>query len=259
MYEEKKVRFSWKSFIIKFIILVLIVVLVFMLLPLGNKKEANGHSKVFNDNFNSLKEVGNSYFTKDTLPDDNEDVKITLRQLINSKKIKTLKGADKKVCNEDTSYIKSYKKNIGYELEVHLECTDETETSYIYLGCFDNCSINPSSSTTKTTSSTKTTKTTKVTKKANSASTTRKTTKATTTTTRVKKYTVIFNENGGSKINTQYIIENNIVRKPANPTRDGYTFIGWFTESDTLYDFNSPVNNNIILIAKWKINAELGY
>ena len=161
MYEEKKVKFNWKSFFLKLFILILVVVLIFMLLPLGNKKEANGHSKAFNENFNSMKEVGNSYFTKDTLPDDNEEVKVTLRQLINSKKLKTLKGADKKVCNEDASYIKSYKKNIGYELEVHLECTDEKETSYIYLGCFDNCLVNPTSTTTKPTSTTKTTKTTK--------------------------------------------------------------------------------------------------
>ena len=108
-----KVRFNWKGFILKLIIVLLIIFLILKLLPFGSKKETNGHTKVFNDNFSSIKEVGNSYFTKDTLPDGDEEVKVTLRQLINSKKIKTLKGADKKVCNEDNSYIKSYKKNIS--------------------------------------------------------------------------------------------------------------------------------------------------
>ncbi len=249
MYEDSKVKFNWKGFILKLIIVLLIVFLVLKLLPFGSKKEANGHTKVFNDNFNSIKEVGNSFFTKDTLPQGDEESIVTLRQLINSKKIKTLKGADKKVCNEDSSYIKSYKKNIGYELEVHLVCGDEEETSYIYLGCFDNCEIKP------TTTATTTKKTTTTTKKAttNVNTTKKSTTKTTTTTTRVKKYAVIFNVNGGSRVSSQYVIEGKTAVNPGTPNRAGYSFEGWYLDGKK-YDFNTKVTSNIILIAKWKYN-----
>ncbi len=262
MYEESKVRFNWKGFLLKLIIILLVLFLVLKLLPFGSKKESNGHTKAFNDNFSSIKEVGSNYFNKENLPKDNEESKITLRQLINSKKIKTLKGADKKVCNEDNSYIKSYKKNIGYELEVHLVCGEEEETSYIYLGCFDSCEVK---TTTKTTTTTTTkTKTTKKSsdnssKSSNSSSKTNKTTKktTTTTTTRVKKYAVIFNENGGSKVSAQFIVEGKNASKPGNPTKNGYTFNGWYLNGKE-YNFNTPVKENIILIAKWIPNNLVG-
>lgn len=260
MYEDSKVRFNWKGFLLKLIIILLVLFLILKLLPFGSKKESNGHTKVFNDNFNSIKEVGSSYFNKDNLPKSDEESKVTLRQLINSKKVKTLKGADKKVCNEDNSYIKSYKKNIGYELEVHLVCGEEEETSYIYLGCFDSCEVKPTmtSTTTKTTTTTK--KASNNSSKNNSSSSnTNKTTKktTTTTTTRVKKYAVIFNENGGSKVSTQYIVEGKTANNPSNPTKAGYTFEGWYLNGSQ-YNFNTPVKENIILIAKWKPNDLIG-
>ena len=259
MYEEKRVRFDWKGFLLKLLIALLLIFLILMLLPFGNKKEANGHTKAFNDNFSKIKEVGNNYYTKDNLPAAGEESKITLRQLINSKKVKTLKGADKKVCNEDASYIKSYKKNIGYELEVHLECGEEKETTYIYLGCFDDCSVKPTTTTTTTTTKKKTT----TTKKSNnggssSSSETKKTTKkTTTTTTRVKKYAVIFNENGGTKVATQNVIAGRTATLPTNPTKEGYSFAGWYL-NDKPYNFNTPVNSNIVLIAKWFYNDHIG-
>ena len=259
MYEEKRVRFDWKSFLLKLLIALLLLFLIFMLLPFGNKKESNGHTKAFNDNFNTMKEVGNNYYNKDNLPAAGEESKITLRQLINSKKIKTLKGADKKVCKEDASYIKSYKKNIGYELEVHLECGEEEETTYIYLGCFDDCNVKPKTTTTTTTTKKKTTTTTKKRSSngGNGGSSTKTTTKKTTTTTKVKKYAVIFNANGGSNVVTQNVIAGQKASRPTAPTRVGYSFAGWYL-NDQQYNFNTPVNNNIILIAKWVYNNEIG-
>ena len=254
MYEDSKVKFNWKGFLLKLIIVLLVIFLILKLLPFNTKKENNGHTKVFNNNFTSLKEVGNDYFNKDNLPQDNEELKVSLRQLINSKKIKTLKGANRKVCNEDDSYIKSYKKNIGYELEVHLVCGDEEETSYIYLGCFDKCEVNPTTTTTTTTKKSTTKKVT--TKNATKKTTTKKAT-TTTTTTRVKKYAVIFNVNGGSKISTQYVVEGKTANNPGYPSKTGYSFVGWYLDGKE-YNFNTPVNSNIILIAKWKANEFIG-
>ncbi len=46
--------------------------------------------------------------------------------------------------------------------------------------------------------------------------------------------------------------------KPANPTKDGYTFGGWYTDAGctTEYDFNAPVTADITLYAKWTENKQ---
>ena len=260
MYEETKPKFNWKGFIIKFVIILLILILIIKLLPL-TQENSNKLSKTFTSNMSKLKEVGNTYYTKDTLPKELDDsVKTSLKDLIESKKINTLKGNDGKKCNEEESYIKAIKKSIGYELEVYLECGKETDTSYVYLGCYDDCG-NTTSQTKKTTEATtkkttkKTTKhTTKATQNNQTKNTTKKTT-TTTTTTKVKKYAIIFNVNGGSKVNMQTVEEGKKATKPTNPTKNGFTFAGWYTSNNELYDFNKPVYKNTILIAKWYVKG----
>ena len=67
----------------------------------------------------------------------------------------------------------------------------------------------------------------------------------------VKKYTVTFNSNGGSSVATQTIVAGGKATKPADPKRDGYTFVNW-THNGGAYNFNSPVNGNVILVANWE-------
>ena len=67
----------------------------------------------------------------------------------------------------------------------------------------------------------------------------------------INKYTVIFDSNGGSKVDSQVITESGKATKPQDPTRDGYIFIGWELNGQN-YDFNSNVTSNITLIAKWE-------
>ena len=66
-----------------------------------------------------------------------------------------------------------------------------------------------------------------------------------------KVYTIKFNSNGGSNINEQVVDEGNKVSKPNNPTRNGYKYVGWTLEGKE-YDFNSSVNRDITLVAKWE-------
>ncbi len=67
----------------------------------------------------------------------------------------------------------------------------------------------------------------------------------------VKSYSVSFNVTGGSSVPTQTITEGGKVTKPTNPTRSGYTFDKWLLGSSE-YNFNTPVNSNITLVATWK-------
>ena len=70
-------------------------------------------------------------------------------------------------------------------------------------------------------------------------------------------YTVSFDSNGGSSIANQSVESNHTASKPANPSKTGFTFAGWFTDKDctTAYDFNSKVTGDITLYAKWNINS----
>ena len=69
----------------------------------------------------------------------------------------------------------------------------------------------------------------------------------------VKTYDVTFNVNGGSAVTKQTINHNEKVSKPTDPTKDGYTFGGWYTdvECTQAYDFNSNVTEDLSLYAKW--------
>lgn len=52
----------------------------------------------------------------------------------------------------------------------------------------------------------------------------------------------------------QFVEIGSTVIQPADPIRDGYTFLGWF-ESANLWDFNDPVAQDITLFAGWKSNT----
>ena len=54
----------------------------------------------------------------------------------------------------------------------------------------------------------------------------------------------------GSDVTTVYVSKYSIVGKPVVPVREGYVFAGWYLDGE-LYEFNTPVNSNIVLIAKW--------
>ena len=66
-------------------------------------------------------------------------------------------------------------------------------------------------------------------------------------------YTVAFNSNGGSVVPTQTVVSGAKATEPADPTKDTYTFGGWYTEAalTNLYDFDTVVTSHLILYAKW--------
>ena len=73
-----------------------------------------------------------------------------------------------------------------------------------------------------------------------------------------QRFTVTFNSNGGSNVESQKVFPNEKVTKPENPTKepDGFTtydFDGWYTDEacSEEYNFESEVTKDIILYAKW--------
>ena len=65
---------------------------------------------------------------------------------------------------------------------------------------------------------------------------------------------VTFNSMGGSEVQTQTIVSGETVERPADPTRDGYIFKGWFIDEECLTEFNflTTIKADTTLYAKWE-------
>lgn len=68
-------------------------------------------------------------------------------------------------------------------------------------------------------------------------------------------YTVVFNNNDGSDVQTLTVEANTTITEPDAPTKDGYNFLGWFSDSNynNSYNFANPVVGNLNLYAKWAV------
>lgn len=68
---------------------------------------------------------------------------------------------------------------------------------------------------------------------------------------------VSFSAGEGSKVDFQTTAANGSITKPADPTRDGYTFGGWYADEacTEAYDFSTAVTADMTLYAKWIKNA----
>ena len=63
-------------------------------------------------------------------------------------------------------------------------------------------------------------------------------------------YTVTFDTDCDAVVEAQEVKENKQATQPADPTREGYNFGGWYLGEEK-YDFSTPVVENITLVAKW--------
>jgi uncharacterized repeat protein (TIGR02543 family) len=68
-------------------------------------------------------------------------------------------------------------------------------------------------------------------------------------------YTITFNTNGGTHVDPIIEEAETIVTQPANPTKEGNTFDGWYLDIQLTqpYTFSTMPENNISLYAKWNI------
>ena len=76
-------------------------------------------------------------------------------------------------------------------------------------------------------------------------------------------YTVTFNSNGGSSVDDGTFVEDGDVSEPADPSKDGYTFVGWSTtlddsETEVSFPYSPGVTEAITLYALWTEEASTG-
>ena len=66
------------------------------------------------------------------------------------------------------------------------------------------------------------------------------------------KVTVTFDSDNGNTVQEEKVLRGQKATAPTEPTKADCTFKGWYN-GDTLYDFSTPVTENITLTAKWSV------
>ena len=77
--------------------------------------------------------------------------------------------------------------------------------------------------------------------------------------TTTRTYTAQFDTNGGSAVDKVKTDKNGKIERPADPTKEGYIFVGWYSDSKLTkpFDFSAELTANSTLYAKWKENNEI--
>ncbi len=66
-----------------------------------------------------------------------------------------------------------------------------------------------------------------------------------------EKYAIKFDTNGGNAITEQLISKDGKIKRPSDPVREGYKFIGWFKDGE-VYDFDTEVTSDMTIEARWE-------
>lgn len=77
----------------------------------------------------------------------------------------------------------------------------------------------------------------------------------------VVRFSVVFDSNGGSTVDPMIVDYNECATEPADPTRNGYRFDGWYSDTALTirYTFESKVTSDITLYAKWLKNPTVSF
>lgn len=69
-----------------------------------------------------------------------------------------------------------------------------------------------------------------------------------------RMYDIDFNSNGGSKVSSEFYFYYEQVKAPKNPTKEGYSFMGWYLDEALTIECKFPFypTENLILYAKWE-------
>ena len=70
-------------------------------------------------------------------------------------------------------------------------------------------------------------------------------------------YTVTFDSRGGTDVPSQELMYGDLVEEPDPPTREGYTFAGWYSDENFRYQWDmdtNQVSQSMTLYAAWEEN-----
>ena len=151
MYEERKEKFSFKSFFLTLLLVLLFVFLMLWIFPTRwdvNKLQSNLdidrlsvlYDEIFANNIARMKDAAIGYFTNERMPSKvGESKKLTLGEMYDLHLLLKLKDKDGNPCDTEKSYVEMTKYNEEYRLKVNLSCGDDEDYIIVYLGCYDYC------------------------------------------------------------------------------------------------------------------------
>jgi len=71
-------------------------------------------------------------------------------------------------------------------------------------------------------------------------------------------WTITFDSNGGSVVDSITITNGEVATKPNDPTKENYTFVSWYSDSylTVPFDWNKQITSDWTLYASWKENKK---
>ena len=151
MYEERKEKFSFRSFFLTILLVLLFVFLMLWLFPTKwDVKDLQStydlerlsvlYDEIFANNVSRMKDAAIGYFTNERMPKKiGETKKLTLQQMYDLHLVLKMKDKDGKACDAKKSYVEMTKYTDEYRLKVNLSCGDYEDYIIVYLGCYDYC------------------------------------------------------------------------------------------------------------------------
>lgn len=153
MYEERKEKFSFKSFFLTILIVLLFVFLMLWLFPTRSYVDKKLQStydierlsvlydEVFANNVSRMKDAAIGYFTNERMPQTvGESKKLTLQEMYDLHLVLKMKDIDGNACDVNKSYVEMTKYTEEYRLKVNLSCGEQEDYIIVYLGCYSYCS-----------------------------------------------------------------------------------------------------------------------
>lgn len=153
MYEERKEKFSFKSFFLTLLLVLLFVFLMLWLFPTRSYVDEKLQStydlerlsilydEIFANNVGRMKDAAIGYFTNERMPQTvGESKKLTLGKMYELHLVLKMKDKDGKPCDTEKSYVEMTKYTEEYRLKVNLSCGDQEDYIIVYLGCYNYCS-----------------------------------------------------------------------------------------------------------------------
>ena len=153
MYEERKEKFSFKSFFLTLLLVLLFVFLMLWLFPTKSYVDEKLQStydlerlevlydEIFANNVARMKDAAIGYFTNERMPKTvGESKKLTLGQMYDLHLVLKMKDKDGKPCDTEKSYVEMTKYTEEYRLKVNLSCGNQEDYIIVYLGCYNYCS-----------------------------------------------------------------------------------------------------------------------
>ena len=151
MYEERKEKFSFKSFFLTILLVLLFVFLMLWLFPtkwdVKNLQSTYDlerlsvlYDEIFANNVARMKDAAVGYFTNERMPQKVGDFKkLTLQEMYDLHLVLKMKDKNGKACDAQKSYVMMTKYDEEYQLKVNLSCGDQEDYIIVYLGCYNYC------------------------------------------------------------------------------------------------------------------------